>query len=221
MRIAAEGIFTAKLFLAVAIVFFITARFVSGRAPAISAAGYSVSLLTLLLSLFSLFFFRDPERISPADESILYSPADGKIIKIDEENGNTVIKIFMSVFNVHIQRMPVTAEVLKVEYTPGLFINAINEKADMVNERNTAYFATPGGIKFSVKQIAGLIARRIKFFKTEGDKVKQNDRIGIIYFGSQVDISFPSDMLTAQVVTGQNVTAGATPLGRIEKKAKQ
>jgi phosphatidylserine decarboxylase len=148
--------------------------------------------------IFSLYFFRDPERVMPLDESLFVSPADGKVVQIIDVNDLEVgqakqISIFLSVFNVHKQAVPMKSKVLHSKYNKGKFLAAWNHKASMDNEQTEILFETESGMKFKIKQIAGLIARRILCYMEEGESVERGDRLGFIRFGSRVDIIVPSD----------------------------
>jgi len=174
-------------------------------------------LFFLFLSLFTLWFFRDPERHFDSKDNQLLSAADGKICFIGEENPPSEtqfkekmkkVSIFMNVFNVHVNRSPVNGNIKKIIYKNGKFFNASLDKASEHNERNSFIIETNTD-KIVVVQIAGLIARRILSFISEGDKIDKGDRIGLIRFGSRVDIYFPP---TYDIKVNQNdiVVAGET-----------
>ena len=174
-------------------------------------------LFFLFLSLFTLWFFRDPERHFDSKDNQLLSAADGKICFIGEENPPSEtqfkekmkkVSIFMNVFNVHVNRSPVNGDIKKMIYKNGKFFNASLDKASEHNERNSFIIETNTD-KIVVVQIAGLIARRILSFISEGNKIDKGDRIGLIRFGSRVDIYFPS---TYDIKVNQNdiVVAGET-----------
>lgn len=170
----------------------------------------------VLLGLFILYFFRDPERQIPAEPGAVVSPADGRVVEIvDEPLGDRPgkrISIFLSIFNVHVNRAPVAGEVRKIEYHPGQFLAAWKEKASDANEQNAITIATPGGeIRF--KQIAGWVARRILCWTRIGDEVRIGQRIGMIRFGSRVDIWLPAEA-EILVQRGQNVAGGASQIAR-------
>ena len=171
----------------------------------------------IFISLFTLWFFRDPERYFDSKDNQLLSAADGKICFIGEENPPVEtqfkekmkkISIFMNVFNVHVNRSPVDGIIEKIIYKNGKFFNASLDKASEHNERNSFIIETNTD-KIVVVQIAGLIARRILSFISEGDKIDKGDRIGLIRFGSRVDIYFPP---TYEIKVNQNdiVVAGET-----------
>jgi phosphatidylserine decarboxylase len=165
-----------------------------------------------------IYFFRDPPRVTPLKEGILISPADGTICAIgffqpppELGLGATPmhrISIFMSVFDVHVNRAPISGRVIKVAYRPGIFLNADLDKASEDNERNGLIIETKYG-SFGVVQIAGLIARRIVCFIKEGENVGVGERFGLIRFGSRVDIYMP-DAFRPLVAIGSSVTAGET-----------
>ena len=153
----------------------------------------------LVLTLFVLFFFRDPERTIPEGKGVVVSPADGKVIVIKDVFEPTYLKqevkqvsIFLSVFNVHVNRSPIGGTVGTVKYNPGKFLAAWDDKASLDNEQ-TAMVIDDGKHKVLVKQIAGLIARRIVCYAKPGDAIKTGERYGLIRFGSRVDIFLPKD----------------------------
>lgn len=155
--------------------------------------------VVLVLTLFVLFFFRDPERAVPAGENIVVSPADGKVIVIKDVFEPTYLKqdvkqisIFLSVFNVHVNRAPIEGTVEQVKYNPGKFHVASVDKASLDNEQ-TAMVIAHAGRKILVKQIAGLIARRIVCYAKPGDTLERGERYGLIRFGSRVDLFLPKD----------------------------
>jgi phosphatidylserine decarboxylase len=160
-----------------------------------------INLTLALLTLFSLYFFRDPQR-PPLKEKGLLSPADGKIVQIievqDTEMGKAKqISIFLSVFNVHSQRVPETGKVIWKKYHPGKFLAAFNHKASLNNEQTEVLFETKDGERYKIKQIAGLIARRILNYMEVDNPVERGDRLGFIRFGSRVDIIIPHDFKIA------------------------
>ncbi len=172
----------------------------------------------LLLTTFILAFFRDPERMSPAPPDALLSPADGKIIIIEEQFDDKylqqqVIKvsIFMNVFNVHVNRIPVNGTIETIHYTPGKFYSADSEKGALLNENCGAILRTENGERMVFVQVAGLIARRIVNWLEPGDTVQRGKRFGLIRFGSRVDLYLPVDSKIS-VKIGQKVRAGETPL---------
>ncbi len=159
----------------------------------------NVGTLTLIATLFVLFFFRDPDRRVPTGEDIVVSPADGRVIVVKDVYEPEYLKqpakqvsIFLSIFNVHVNRVPYGGRVETVKYNPGRFLVASMDKASTDNEQ-TAMVIENGGRKILVKQIAGLIARRIVCYARPGDELKTGERYGLIRFGSRVDIFLPKD----------------------------
>ena len=174
-------------------------------------------LLFIIFSFFTLWFFRDPERASENIDDQLLSAADGKICFIGEEippretnirNKMKKVSIFMNIFNVHINRSPVNGDVEKIIYKNGKFFNASLDKASNYNERNS-FIINANGDQIIVVQIAGLIARRILGFISEGHKISKGDRIGLIRFGSRVDIYLPNSYEIV-IEKNDNVVAGET-----------
>ena len=179
-------------------------------------------LIFLILLIFTFYFFRDPERVIPLGEDILVSPADGLITNITEfkegKKNYTKVSIFLSVFNVHIQRLPVSGEITKIDYIEGKFINATLDKASEDNERLRLTLKS-GSNNIYVTQIAGLIARRIICYLKVNEKVNQGDRYGIIKFGSRVDIEFPNSY-SLMVNVGQQCIGGETIIAKELKNNK-
>ena len=181
-------------------------------------------ILSLILLIFTFYFFRDPERVVPIGDDILVSPADGLITNITEtkEGKKTYIKvsIFLSIFNVHIQRLPISGEVTKVDYIEGKFINATLDKASDENERLKITIKNGNNIIY-VTQIAGLIARRIVNYVKPNENINQGERYGIIKFGSRVDIEFPNSFKLL-VNEGQQCIGGETIIAQdIKSKISQ
>ena len=181
-------------------------------------------ILSLILLIFSFYFFRDPERVVPIGDDILVSPADGLITNITEtkEGKKTYIKvsIFLSIFNVHIQRLPISGEVNKVDYIEGKFINATLDKASDENERLKITIKNGNNLIY-VTQIAGLIARRIVNYVKPNENINQGERYGIIKFGSRVDIEFPNNFKLL-VNEGQQCIGGETIIAQdIKSKISQ
>ena len=180
-----------------------------------------LTLLCLFLTLFSTYFFRNPERVTPDGENLLIAPADGKIIFVGEVQEEryfkervTKISIFMSVFNVHINRVPCDGKVIDMYYNKGGFVNASYDKASESNEQAGILLQTEGGTKILFVQIAGLIARRIVTYPIIGDLLQRGARYGLIRFGSRVDIYFPTTTEVA-VTLGEKTVAGETILGTL------
>ena len=175
------------------------------------------AFVLLILALWVAYFFRDPERTGERGTSLVVSPADGKLIMITEVDEQSFVQgrairlsIFMNVFNVHVNRYPVDGVVRHVQYNKGKFINAAAEKSSLENEQMSVGIET-GGHRILVRQIAGLIARRIVTYSKPGDVAKQGERMGIIRFGSRVDVFIPTNsVLRAKL--GDITTAGVTVL---------
>jgi phosphatidylserine decarboxylase len=169
-------------------------------------------IISLIFLIFTFYFFRDPERVVPIGDDILVSPADGLITNITEiKEGKklyTKVSIFLSIFNVHIQRLPISGEVTKVDYIEGKFINATLDKASDENERLKITLKNGNNLIY-VTQIAGLIARRIVNYVKPNENINQGDRYGIIKFGSRVDIEFPNNFKLL-VNEGQQCIGGET-----------
>jgi len=173
-----------------------------------------------LLLLFVLNFFRDPERTIPNEEGVIVSPGDGKIVEIVEEKDPMLdepyrrVSIFLNVFNVHVQRIPVGGRIEQIKYNKGKFLNAASHKASLKNEQNAMIIDT-GKQKVLVKQIAGLIARRIVCWAKEGDNYSLGQRYGLIRFGSRVDLFLP---LSAEVKVslGDHVSGGTSIIGYLK-----
>lgn len=174
---------------------------------------YPLSVLFLILTAFFLYFFRDPEREIP--EEGIVSPADGRVIEIKKIDELNKISIFMSPFNVHVNRAPISGKITKIEYKKGKKYPADSEKSSQFNESNTFYVENEKYI-IRVKQIAGILARRIVFFKKEGDSVQKGERIGLIKFGSRVEVFLPEGF-NLLIKTGDKVYAGYTIIAK-EKK---
>jgi len=170
-----------------------------------------------VLGLFTTFFFRDPERAVPADPRLVLSPADGKVVKVVEAppdhplgKGATQVSIFLSIFDVHINRSPIAGKITAVSYHKGEFLPAFDDKASLRNEQN-AVTVESGGSRVMFKQIAGLIARRIVFKKRLDDEVAAGERVGLIKFGSRVDVFLPAGS-TLKVKVGDRVSGGTSVL---------
>ena len=172
--------------------------------------------ILILITVWVYYFFRDPERYSINDDKFLVSPADGLITDISERSGpvelrleNTTytrVSIFMNVFNCHVNRTPISGKVEEIYYKPGKFLNASLDKASEENERNYFKIKTSSGEEIIIVQIAGLIARRIVCQVEQNQELKQGERIGMIRFGSRVDVYFKNKNTFAK--PGQNVVAG-------------
>lgn len=181
------------------------------------AFGYKFpAAILILLGIFVVYFFRDPDRVIPREPGTVVSPADGKVVEIVEEAFDSKmgrrVSIFLSIFDVHIQRAPVAGRVAQVTYRPGKFYGAFRSKASELNEQNIIYIETPEGM-LPFKQIAGAIARRVLCWKHEGDVVTRGERVGMIRFGSRVDVWLPME---AEVLVrhGQKVQGGSSILAK-------
>jgi phosphatidylserine decarboxylase len=170
------------------------------------------ALPLFVLALFCLYFFRDPERAIPGGP-VAVSPADGKVVAVKQESPTqTRLSIFLNIFDVHVNRTPIAGTITSVRYQPGAFHVASREECSTVNEQNIV--AVQGdGTCVVFKQIAGLIARRIVCYKKPGDRVAIGDRVGLIKFGSRVDVLFGPEWQIA-VTPGQRVSAGSSVIAR-------
>ena len=179
-----------------------------------------IGIILILITVWVYYFFRDPERYSINDDRYLVSPADGLITDISEKSGPeelslenvtyTRVSVFMNIFNCHVNRIPATGKVEEIYYKPGKFLNASLDKASEENERNYFKIRLSNGEEIIIVQIAGLIARRIVCEVEQDQDLKQGDRIGMIRFGSRVDIYFKNKKVLAKL--GQNVVAGESLL---------
>lgn len=178
-----------------------------------------MATLFLVTLFFVLNFFRDPERVVPQNPGVAVSPADGKVIKIETMRDpltgedRTAICVFMNVFSVHVNRMPVAGRIARISYFGGKFINASFDKASVDNERNAVLVEDADGRSWTMVQIAGLIARRIICWAEEGDTLARGQRFGLIKFGSRVDLYVPTDYVPT-VRIGEQVFAGQSILAR-------
>jgi len=175
--------------------------------------------LFFIATLFVTWFFRNPERNTPEDEKAVLSPADGKILRVEEITEDTILKgrfkkisIFMNIFNVHVNRIPYSGSVDSIVYRKGKFFSANLDKASSLNERNSILVTTDDGQEILTIQIAGLIARRIVCWIKEGMKVAKGERFGLICFGSRLEVFLPLDS-TISVKVGDRVKGGETPIG--------
>jgi phosphatidylserine decarboxylase len=179
------------------------------------------AVVLVCLALFVFSFFRDPERVIPAEPGAIVSPGDGRVVVVtDEEDAGRPgkrISIFLAVWNVHVNRAPAAGVITKMEYRPGKFLAAMRERASMENEQNVFTLSTDAG-EMVFKQIAGLIARRVVSWKKEGERVARGERIGLVRFGSRVDVWVPKDA-EILVRVGENVKGGSSVLARWPAKA--
>jgi phosphatidylserine decarboxylase len=183
-----------------------------------------LGLIGLVATVWCIFFFRDPERVVPVDEDVIISPADGIVTRVeysvdapeDLGYGNkkfNKITVFLNVFNVHVNRVPVSGVVTKVKYKPGKFLSANAEEASSENERNSVIVKAKNGAEIVFVQVAGLVARRIISELKEGQEVKIGDRYGIIRFGSRADIYLPED-ISVKALVGQTMVGGETVIAK-------
>jgi phosphatidylserine decarboxylase len=200
-----------------------TAMAIVGYTVALGRRSWPFWLLAFVLTIVALwvaYFFRDPERIGERGADLVISPADGRVVMITEVDepaflhGRALrISIFMNVFNVHVNRYPVAGTVKFVHYNPGKFLNAATEKSSLENEQMSVGLEHDGR-RILVRQIAGLIARRIVTYSREGERVEQGERMGIIRFGSRVDVFLPTSAMP-MVKVGQTTFAGTTLIARL------
>ena len=186
-----------------------------------------LGLIGVVLTLWCAYFFRDPDRITPNRAGLVISPADGVVQMIQpavppaelglDQRPRTRISVFMNVFNVHINRSPIDAEVVGSAYRPGKFVNAALDKASDENERSSLHLRTSDGQDICVVQIAGLIARRILTWTKPGQKLRAGERYGMIRFGSRVDVYLP-DGVQPLVSVGQTAIAGETVLADLRSE---
>jgi phosphatidylserine decarboxylase len=208
-----DGYIYGLSFLAVAIVLGLTTH------------SWAWSILPVLLAAFFLWFFRDPERAIPTGPGLIVSPGDGLVTETaaiaTPDGPRQRISIFLSVFDVHINRSPIAGVLTGVRYQKGQYLNAMNPASADRNEQNIATVRSEDG-KFEVtfKQIAGLLARRIVFNLHEGDRVERGERVGLIKFGSRVDVVLPSEAIL-QVKVGQRVKGGASVLAAMPEGERQ
>ena len=184
---------------------------------------FGIIFLTILsgfLALFTMYFFRDPNRACSCPSNAMLTPADGRIVKIERLEGKdnplgesaVMISVFMSLFNVHVNRIPISGVIRGIQYYPGRFFSANLDKASEQNERNSIIMETINARRIVVTQIAGLVARRIVCWARQGDQVQTGQRFGLIRFGSRLDVFLPGDSQVA-VRNGQRVKAGQTIIG--------
>lgn len=182
-----------------------------------------VILLSVVVYLLVLQFFRNPSIVMPTDETLVYAPADGKVVVIEETMEEEYLKekcrqisIFMSPVNVHINRSPISGVVEYFKYHPGKYLVAWHPKSSQENERTTLVVAEPSGTKILIRQIAGAVARRIRWYVKEGDPVTRGGEFGFIKFGSRVDVFLPLDA-EVMVKLQEKTKGGRTPIARLSK----
>jgi phosphatidylserine decarboxylase len=188
---------------------FLTALFMWNEFLWLSAACF-------ILSAFVAYFFRNPERSIPDDPDVIVSPADGKVVRLDRRGDQWNLSIFLSIFDVHINRAPIEGTIVRKDYRPGKFRFAFDERASVENEQVT--ITIEGERKLTFSLIAGLVARRIRVWKNEGVQVNKGDRIGLIRFGSRVDVVFPPEC-DIVVSKGDRVYGGSSVLARWKKES--
>lgn len=213
-KISQEGVVIVAIFFVVAFLLMLASKV--------------VGMLAMAVALFAFYFFRDPERVMPEADGLIIAPADGRLLPIQEgvslpeelgEADGKYIKfsIFMSVFNVHVNRNPVSGVVRASKYIEGKFFNADLDKASKDNERNLVLVETKEGDNVCYVQIAGLVARRIVSRLEEGDSVEQGKRFGLIKFGSRLDVYLPQDKYEVKVMAGQ-IIVGCETILAVRKK---
>lgn len=186
----------------------------------LTVLGYwPVAIVFGLIAAFMAFFFRDPKRVSPTDANVVVAPADGRVTRVkqienDPGSSATLVSIFLSPLDVHINRAPIAGQITNVAYTKGKFLVAMDERASLVNEQNAL---TIDGEKITVvcKQIAGILARRIICWKRAGERVELGERFGLIKFSSRTDILMPANV-EVLVAEGARVRGGTTIIARIK-----
>ncbi len=187
----------------------------------------SLGWIFAIIAIWVAYFFRDPPRVTPVDENLIISSADGRVSSINNDNppeelelpeGDwTRVSVFLNVFNVHVNRAPISGEIIKSHYRPGKFFNASLDKASKDNERQSLSVKTKDNIIIPFVQIAGLVARRIRCDVEPGKEIKAGERFGMIRFGSRVDIYLPKG-INSKVIEGQLVIAGETVIADLKSK---
>lgn len=175
----------------------------------------------IILGLFVFYFFRNPERQIPSDPGVIVSPADGRVVVVKEEEHSgrkgTRVSIFLAIWNVHVNRVPAAGRITRMEYRPGKFLAAWDENASLQNEQNVFTQATEHG-EIVYKQIAGYVARRVVSWKKTGDAVERGERLGLVRFGSRMDVWLPVEA-EVMVRAGENVKGGSSVLARFPQTA--
>jgi phosphatidylserine decarboxylase len=174
-----------------------------------------LGILLILASLFCLYFFRDPKVEITKGEGIILSPCNGTVLEVSQRETEKVIRVFLSILNVHLQRSPVSGRVVSVEHKSGKFLKASDTQAHIVNEQNVITIENENG-KYIVKQIAGILARRCVAWVKQGDVLNVGDKIGVIKFSSQVDLHMPSNV-DIKVKQGDKVISGVTIFATLHK----
>ena len=189
-------------------------------ALALFAAGYwQVAIVLIALALFMAYFFRDPRRQVPLEQNLVVAPADGRVTRVaklnpEDANSPTVVSIFLSVFDVHINRAPIAGDVIDVTYTKGKFLIATRQDTSLVNEQNAITIRNER-MTVVCKQIAGILARRIVCWKRSGDHLALGEKFGLIKFSSRTDLVLPPDV-RIEVEVGAKVRGGITIIGKLE-----
>jgi len=188
-----------------------------------------LGVIGLILTIWCAYFFRDPERVTPTKAGLVVSPADGVVQTVCEavppqeldlgDEPRIRVSIFMNVFDVHVNRVPIDGTILKQVYTPGKFLNASLEKASVDNERHALLMKSTSGKEYAFVQVAGLIARRILCWAEDGKEYKVGERFGLIRFGSRVDVYLPKGV-HSMVCVGQRAVAGETVIANEKSKEK-
>ena len=211
INVRPEGHLFIVIFVVVAIVFFTVAQW--------------LGFIGIILVGWCIYFFRDPDRVTPIEDGLIISPADGVIQMVGDaapppeldmgEVPMRRVSIFMNVFDCHVNRIPIDGEIVKNSYRPGKFLNASLDKASEDNERRSLVIRTEKGVKVVFVQIAGLVARRIVCWVDEGQFLRAGERYGMIRFGSRIDVYLPKGTrLTA--IPGQRAVAGETPIAQLD-----
>ena len=211
IKIRPEGHLFIVIFMVIAIIFSTVAQW--------------LGFIGVILVGWCIYFFRDPDRVTPLENGLIISPADGVIQMVGDavlppelDMGDTPMRrvsIFMNVFDCHVNRVPIDGEIVKNSYRPGKFLNASLDKASEDNERRSLVIKTEKGIELTVVQIAGLIARRIICWADEGQSLRTGERYGMIRFGSRVDVYLPKGTRLL-AIPGQRAVAGETPIAQLE-----
>lgn len=214
MKFAREGL----PFIAIAAVLALVALIFASRRE--GWPSWVLTAVMVAVAIWVAYFFRDPERSGARGDRVVTAPADGKVVLITEVDEPAFIhgralrvSIFMNVFNVHVNRYPVSGTVKYVQYNPGKFLNAAVEKSSLENEQRSVGIES-GPYRILVRQIAGLIARRIVTYSRTGERVEQGERMGLIRFGSRVDVFLPTDA-QVRVKIGELTTAGTTVVAEL------
>jgi phosphatidylserine decarboxylase len=174
---------------------------------------WAASALFLLLGLFMAYFFRDPKRNIPTDPNVIVSAADGRVTRIDETDNGTIVSVFLSPLDVHINRSPIAGTITNIVYTPGKKLPATSNNASFVNERNSLTISSPD-MRVECTQIAGIVARRIVCWPRTGDNLERGQKFGLIKFSSRTDLLLPSNVSLA-VKVGDRVRGGESVIARV------